>query len=809
MASVDFYYRTGLLGDIFRNVRLMGSWDRSGRYSSDWTTMYMNSELAADGSTCFKATVNFDDSQIGTVFNWSVLLDSPGGPNQPGITTEVNDRNSTACHREFELSGGPQTEEYYFTYCRRLGANKLYQPDKQEPAILFSVWAPNAQNVELVRGNVDSGYIANDGSGITSSPGQFPMTKDEKTGIWYTSLESSPALQNYREFDHTPYMYKITKDDGSVAYRTDLYSRCQIGRGKNDPQVQNSQWNGTRQDLHGIISCSVVVDPELVTQDLDEPFPQKKWLTVNEFWQNEFNLLRPLPTRIEDYVIYELHVGGLDPNKKDAQGNPSPGDLRDAMKMLDYLVDLGINAVELMPMTEFEGWASWGYCSSHYFAIEYSGGGRDEFKHFVRECHRRGIAVILDVVYNHYSPNAERAEWMYDTNQHEKNFCYWYEGRSSDYSDPMGGYVDNVSTGFDPRFWEENIRKMFISSAAALIHEFHVDGFRVDQTTSLHAYPVLHADGRPAADACIFGAKFLREFTRTLRLSKPNIVLIAEDHSNWSAVTQPTAAGGLGFDAVWYADFYHHLMGDSDKGTDYAKLIKTSGLGDNRPEAIDYFAGAFNAAGDNTVVYSESHDEAGNARLSARTMQVAVNRAPLFGTTRDFAESRCRAASGLTLLSAGVPMFFMGEEVGFQKDYRFDDFLNNKEDFSENKENTGKYLFRYYQDVIRLRKNHDALHSPNKDVVYTHNDNRMLAFRRWHGQEEYLVIASLNDNAFADGYDFNSSRLPDGQWQEVFNSDSAHYNGNNVGNAGQILQSSNGYLNAVVPANGMIVLHKV
>ncbi len=767
----------------------------------------MTAEPSTDGSQSFKATAAFDDSQVGMNFQWSVLLDGPGGPNQWGISTELNDRNSTLCHREFNLTSGEQTEEYNLTHCRRLGANKYYQSGNAEPAIIFSVWAPNARSVELVRGNIQSGYIADDGTGITGNPGEFSMTKDEKTAIWYTDLQRSPALRNFRDFDHTPYMFRITKDDGSVVYRTDLYSRCQIGRGTHDPK--GDQWNGPYQDLNGIVSCSVVVDPELVTADLDEPFPQQNWLTAAEFWRDEFHPLRPLPTRIEDYVIYEMHVGGLAFNKTDELGNPIPGNLRDAMKMLDYLVDLGVNAVELMPMNEFEGWANWGYGSSHFFAIEYSGGGRDEFKHLVRECHRRGIAVILDVVYNHYSPNAERAEWMYDSNQHEKNICYWYEGRPSDYSFAEGGYVDNISTGFAPRFWEENIRKLFISSAAALIHEFHIDGLRVDQTASIHAYPSLHADGRPVADACIFGAKFLRELNRTLRLTKPNVIMIAEDHSNWAAVTQPTATGGLGFDATWYADFYHHLSGDTDKGSDYAKLIKTAGLGDNRPLAVDYFAGAFGSSGDHTVVYSESHDEAGNASFSGRTIQVAVNRAPLLGETRRFAENRSRVASGLTMLSAGIPMFFMGEEVGFQKDYHFDNFLDNREDFSGEKDGNGRYLFRYYQDLIRLRKENDALHSPNKEVVYTYNDNRVMAFRRWYGQQDFLVIASLNDTPFANGYGINSSRLPDGQWREVFNSDSAYYNGNNVGNAGGTVQSSNGYINTVVPANGVLVLQRI
>ncbi len=154
-------------------------------------------------------------------------------------------------------------------------------------------------------------------------------------------------------------------------------------------------------------------------------------------------------------------------------------------------------------------------------------------------------------------------------------------------------------------------------------------------------------------------------------------------------------------------------------------------------------------------------------------------------------------------------MFFMSEEVGFQNDYHFDNFLDNREDFNGEKDGNGRYLFRYYQDLIRLRKENDALHSPNKDVVYTHNNNRVMAFRRWYGQQDFFVIASLNDTPFASGYGINSSRLPDGQWREIFNSDSVHYNGNNVGNAGGTIQSSNGYINTVVPANGVVVLQRI
>ena len=134
-------------------------------------------------------------------------------------------------------------------------------------------------------------------------------------------------------------------------------------------------WNGTRQDLDGTIGCSVVVDPERVTMRLDEDsFPPTQWLSEAEFWANQYDPLRPGPDSLRDLVIYEMHVGGLGFGKRDARGNPLPGSFKDAVALLDHLVELGVNAIELMPMSEAEGWG-WGYATSHYFAIEYSEGG--------------------------------------------------------------------------------------------------------------------------------------------------------------------------------------------------------------------------------------------------------------------------------------------------------------------------------------------------------------------------------------------------------------------------------------------------
>jgi 1,4-alpha-glucan branching enzyme len=366
-----------------------------------------------------------------------------------------------------------------------------------------------------------------------------------------------------------------------------------------------------------------------------------------------------------------------------------------------------------------------------------------------------------------------------------------------------------MSTGFAPRYYDEIVRKMIIRSAVTLVEEFHIDGFRADQTTSIHSYNALHADGRPAPDANLFGAKMLREWSRTLLLINPHVMLTAEDHSGWDKVTQSPDVGGLGFHAAWFSEFYHHLIGDTDRGSDTAKLIKTAGFGGDGPLAMDYFAGVLASTNAHKVIYNESHDEAGNAHLTKRTIVVAANGAPLVGDTRRFAEARCRFAFGCTVLSAGVPMFLFGEEVGFQNDFLYNHILSLREDFEGLRRTCGRLLFTFYSDLIRLRLDNPGLRSSAIDVLHVHDANRVLAWRRWGEGEDYLVLASLNNHPFRDGYTIANPRLPDGRWREVFNSDSNRYGGDNVVNNGAVIPASGGDLHAVIPANGVIVLKRV
>ena len=781
---IRFSYRPSLPSHRFDNVRLLGSWDDIGRFAAAWSSRPMTPATDPDATPCFDAEVDLDATEIGTIFRWGVQLDGPAGLRVWGIAAEVDDEASTDRVRSFVLSASTPTQIYYLTQCRRLGAVKLPVAG-EPPGLRVSLWAPNASSVELVMADPAHGYIADGGTGTVRS---VPMSAAEP-GIWQVGPEQ-PALANFSALVGTPYMFRITKNDRSVVYRTDIYSLMQIGQGDIDPQGQ--PYTGPASALEGPQSCSVVCDPDIVQLDAITEL-------AATFWQDEFDPRRKMPTQLQDLVIYELHVGAL------GFGKPTPGTLDDAIALLDHLSELGVNAVELLPIAEFENIANWGYGTAQFMAIDQAAGGTDRMKRFVKACHQRGIAVLLDVCYNHFDPDGDRAEWMYDSSDPTKNIYLWYEGQPNDYASPDGGYLDNDSTGYAPRYYEEMVRQVFISSAAFFVEVCHVDGFRLDQTSSIHQYNVRHADGRPVGSANTFGTKFLKQWTRTMRLLRPGLFLTAEDYSNWPAMTAPSLEGdGVGFDATWYGDFQHHLV----QSHGYAELVTQSGIGDDRSLHLDFFAGAMEASKDCKVVYPESHDDCGNRDGSARTILLAVDGAPLVGETRRWAEARVRFAAGMALLSAGTPMFFMGEEIGAQKPYRYDSFLNNREDIVGDASGVGANLFAYFKALVRLSVDISAIRSRNIDIAYTDNANRVIAFHRWDEADEYLVVGCLANTAFANGYWLHTQRLGGFGWTEIFNSDGKVYGGWDVGNAGRTLLAENGSLNPVLPAAGLLVFRR-
>jgi 1,4-alpha-glucan branching enzyme len=238
-------------------------------------------------------------------------------------------------------------------------------------------------------------------------------------------------------------------------------------------------------------------------------------------------------------------------------------------------------------------------------------------------------------------------------------------------------------------------------------------------------------------------------------------------------------------------------------------LLLTAGEGGDGPVNMTAFAEELARTGQHKVVYHASHDEVGNAAGSRRTLLTAVNaNGPVEASQLPFAEARMRFVVGMAMLSAGTPMFVMGEEVGAQKPFTFDNFTNNREDIVRLARIGGNRLFKFFQDVIRFRLSHSALRSHNIEVLQSDNDARVLGFRRWDDREELLVAASLNDRPFASGYTLRRGGLSDGRWVEVFNSDSVVYGGERVGNAPVTLTKADQSLRVAIPARGFVVLRR-
>ena len=239
-------------------------------------------------------------------------------------------------------------------------------------------------------------------------------------------------------------------------------------------------------------------------------------------------------------------------------------------RFLDHLVDLGVNAVELLPMAEFSGTMAGATATPTISASSRAPEGATSTATSCASAtgaaspsSRMSSTTITTTTPSAPSGNTIRRRPNRTSTTGTKGTVGLRRHRD-------GGYLDNGSTGRTPRFWEEVVRQQFISSAAFLIEEMHVDGLRVDLTQAMHRDNWLHADGRTIGSANVFGQKLLREWSRTLHMIRPTAMLIAEDHTGWDAVTKPPAQGGLGFDATWDVAFYHSLVGDSEMAGDRA-----------------------------------------------------------------------------------------------------------------------------------------------------------------------------------------------------------------------------------------------
>jgi 1,4-alpha-glucan branching enzyme len=451
-----------------------------------------------------------------------------------------------------------------------------------------------------------------------------------------------------------------------------------------------------------------------------------------------------------ELVIYEMHAATF-PDKLVQKGMLLDSIGRD----MPYLRDLGVNAIQLMPMHEFPGDDSWGYNPSHIFAIEDSYGGPDALKRLIDTAHFHGIAVILDVVYNHLGPT-DLDLWQFDGwrkqwNGEDMGGIYFYNDWRA--WTPWG-------TKNRPDFGRPEVRSYIRDNALMWLEEYHLDGLRFDMTVYIrNVYGREDAIGDPA-NLHGWGWNLMRWINDEINYRQPWKITIAEDMRQNPAMTRPTSTGGAGFDSQW-DDQFHHRVRD---------VVVTANDGDRDMEVIKQaIERKYNGSGLQRLIFTESHDEV-NAQQNRKRLPEEIH--PGNADSR-YAQSRSTLAAVLMLTSPGIPMLFQGQEIlesiPFADNVRID----------WDKYDRFRGIWNLYRDAIRLRRNWfnntRGLKGDNVNVFHVNNADKLVAFHRWdQGGPGDDVVVALN---FADrGYAKYEIGFPrEGLWRTRFNSNWSGY----------------------------------
>ncbi len=436
-----------------------------------------------------------------------------------------------------------------------------------------------------------------------------------------------------------------------------------------------------------------------------------------------------------ELVLYQLHIGTFN----DQPGGP-PGNLQGAIEKLPYLGELGINAIQIMPPMEFAGGFSWGYNPAHIFAIESDYGGADAFKEFVKAAHARGIAILFDVVYNHFGPS-DLHLWRFDG---------WHEGSG-------GGiyfYQDwRAETKWGPRpdYGRPEVRQYIRDNALTWLEEYRVDGLRWDATVYIR-----NARGRnddPHLDIPD-GWSLMQWINDEINARQPWKISIAEDMRDNPWLTRRTRDGGAGFDAQWDARFVHAIRNAIIPPED-----------DLRDMAAVYEALCHRYNGDafSRVIYIESHDEVanGHARVPEEIWR---------GNAGSWAsKKRSTLGAALVLTSPGIPMIFQGQEL------LEDEWFRDQDPIDWSKKDRYAGILQLYRDLFHLRRNVDGdtrgLCGQHVHAHHINNWDKVIAFHRWDRGgpgDSVIVVANMANRGYG-SYTIGFPRP--GRWRVRFNSD--------------------------------------
>ncbi len=408
-----------------------------------------------------------------------------------------------------------------------------------------------------------------------------------------------------------------------------------------------------------------------------------------------------------ELVIYELHVADFSGGEDDKYAR---GKYEHVLEKLDYLTELGINAIELMPIKEYPGDYSWGYNPRHFFATETSYGETADLKKLIDECHGKGIRVFMDGIFNHSESSSPLTQIDHD---------YWYHHEPRDPD-------NNWGPEFNYEKYDENLdtypaRKFIGDTIRFWIQEYHIDGIRYDAARQIANYDFMH---------------WIVDEAKKTAGAKP-FYNIAEHIPETTSITNVDGP----MDACWHDSFYHcikeHVAGEKFDLEQLKDVIDPKRQG---------FMGATNV-----VNYLTNHDH-------NRIMVELGDREIL----DEEAFRRLKFAGAILLTAVGVPMLWMGQEFG---EYKPQTQESSKIEWGllENDQNHG--LFEYYKGLINLRKNNHALYTENIDFIHENPEGKVLAYSRWNNEGSHVVVvANFSENFYA-GYQV--ANFPEaGKWHE-------------------------------------------
>ncbi len=456
-------------------------------------------------------------------------------------------------------------------------------------------------------------------------------------------------------------------------------------------------------------------------------------------WEDE--CWKAIPLR--EMVQYEVHVGTFSPT----------GDFHGLTGELDRLRDLGINTLQIMPAARFPGERNWGYDGVYPFAVQDSYGGCDSFKHLVNEAHKKGMSVILDVVYNHSGPEGN---YLHDFGPYFTNV----------YLTPWGSAINFDGPGSD------EVRNFFIENAMHWFQRFHLDGLRLD---------AVHTIFDRSAIPFLYELKQAKDLAQN-HLRK-NLLLIAESDLNDSYLVRSEDTGGIGLDALWLDEFHHSVHGilTGENEGYYADFGSSGDLATSMEEGFVY-SGRYSSfrkrthgnraddlSADKFILFIQNHDQTGNRMLGERLSALVEFPA-------------LKLAAGLLLLSPGIPMLFMGEEYGETSPFLYfvshsdsdlnravrdgrkkefqafawkgeppdpsdpDTFTRSRPDPSLRSSASNGHLYKLYKELIALRTELSPLmcfeRSCHRSISF--DKNGVVILWRWDRSEKEHILVIFN-----------------------------------------------------------------